>query len=258
MITAAGWSCCSSASRTARSRAPSAARVQPIAMRYDPFVVTIRQQVPRVGLDDPGELGAGRVAIAAAHRTGCREFALELDGVHVGARVAAPLHRADIRFDPVLVIRPGQAKLMEELSQVVSALRLRDVGPEARRDLLPRLGGAGMERDVSQERVQARPAQPDRAPGDPQRETAEDLEVQGDVHERGHSPRAHSAPANAASETISALPQPAKRRLCLRLQPRDQPVARFFFGRPWPSRASPLPRPLRRPSSWPGRASRRS
>src|SRR5580704_3731698 len=42
-----------------------------------------------------------------------------------------------------------------------------------------------MERKVSEERVQAGPAQRDGAVGDTQREPAEDLEVQDDAHERG-------------------------------------------------------------------------
>ena len=111
--------------------------VQPVAMGHDPLVVAVRQQVPRVGRDDPREPLARGPARAAAHRARGGELALEIDRVHVTARVVVPLHRAGIRVDPALVLRPGLAKLVQELSQVVPAVRLRCIGPEARRDLLP-------------------------------------------------------------------------------------------------------------------------
>ena len=178
------------------------AGMQSLAVRDNPLVVTVRQEVTRVRLRDPGEHGAGGGALAAAHGASRRELALELDGVDVCAGGGAPLHRAPVGVDPVLVIRPRLAELMQELPQVVSALCLASVGPESGRHLLPRLGRTRMDREVRDQRVQPSTAQRDGAPGHPQRKSAEDLEVQRGIH--GPS-RPHRG-----EPTIEGMPRAAK------------------------------------------------
>jgi len=119
---------------------------EPLALRRDPVLITVRQQIAAVELDRAPEIS---LLVGGA---GC----LELGNIGPVRAIGPPLHCLRVSHQEVLGIGQRVEQLVEQVSQVGARLGFGGVGPKKERQVPTRLGRLAVEDQVDQQGLQAR------------------------------------------------------------------------------------------------------